>query len=65
MTFNSLDRQGRKSLEESDFRMLDKWSPSPYFMVEANTLAKEEVGIGPGAVVPAGLGSWEEWEGGF
>ncbi|CAK8985592.1 unnamed protein product [Durusdinium trenchii] len=43
MTFNSLDRQGRKSLEESDFRMLDKWSPSPYFMVEANTLAKEEV----------------------
>ena len=34
---------GRKFLEEADLRLLDKWNPSPYFMVDANYVAKDEV----------------------
>jgi len=41
--FQHLDRDGRKILEESDFRFLDKWTPSPFFLAEANVTAKEEV----------------------
>lgn len=41
--FQYLDRDGRKTLEDSDLRFLDKWTPSPYFLVEANHVAKEEV----------------------
>ena len=33
---------GRKTLEDSDLRFLDRWTPSPYFLVEANHAAKEE-----------------------
>lgn len=41
--FQYLDRDGRKTLEDSDLRFLDRWTPSPYFLVEANQAAKEEV----------------------
>ena len=41
--FQHLDKTNSKTIEESDFRFLEKWHPHPYFLVEANPVAREEI----------------------
>ncbi|CAE7401164.1 xpot [Symbiodinium sp. CCMP2456] len=41
--FQHLDKSNSKTIEESDFRFLEKWHPHPYFLVEANHAARDEI----------------------
>ena len=41
--FQHLDKHNSKAIEESDLKFLERWHPQPYFLVEPNYAAREEL----------------------